>query len=139
MQLFLAFLAGQWMLAGAFVTLVVLYFSLELRRSGRVVTPPQLTNLVNRHEAVVVDLRDAADFRAGHIAGARNIGHATLKDHLKDLDSVRDKPIVLVCRMGQHASDAGKLLGDAGFPQVYRLAGGIQAWEDARLPLVKGS
>ncbi|HEY9035582.1 MAG TPA: rhodanese-like domain-containing protein [Pseudomonadales bacterium] len=137
MELFLAFISQHLILAGAFVSLVALYFFTELRRSGQAVTPQHLVSLVNRDAARVVDLRDGAEYRAGHIAGAINIPLKDLDKHMGELAGCEDTPVVLVCKQGQLASGAGKTLREKGFTQVFRLAGGIGEWEAARLPLVK--
>lgn len=137
MQLFVFFIAQQWILVGAFLALVILYFWIETRRGGLVIPPQQLALLVNRENAQVIDLREAADFRAGHIAGAINVPFKQLDQRLADLEPYRDKPLILVCQHGTSASAAGRRLQQAGFAGLHRLAGGLREWEGARLPLVK--
>lgn len=137
MELFFAFLAQQALLAGAFVVLVVLYFVTEARRGGLAVTPQHLVNLTNRENALVVDLRDGADYRAGHIAGAIHLPLKDVASRLSDLQGRENQPVVLVCKHGQAAGGAGKILRAHGFQQVFRLGGGMHEWENARLPLVK--
>lgn len=137
MELFFAFLGEHLILAGAFVTLVALYFVSEMRRAGQAVTPQHLVSLVNRDAARVVDLRDGAEFRAGHISGSLNIPLKDLPTRIGELAGAENSPVVLVCKQGQFAGGAGKSLREKGFTQVYRLAGGIAEWEAARLPLVK--
>ena len=137
MELYLAFISEHLILTGAFITLVILDFVTEARRAGQAVSPQHLVSLVNRDAACVVDLRDGADFRAGHIAGAVNIPLKDLPTRFGELAGKEDTPVVLVCKQGQFASGAGKSLREKGFKQVYRLAGGIAEWESARLPLVK--
>ena len=50
----------------------------------------------------------------------------------------QDKPVILVCKMGQHAGAAGRILSTSGFKDVRRLSGGITTWKSDGLPLVKG-
>lgn len=137
MELFLLFLAHQWMLVGAFLALVLLYAYNELRRGGAIVTPQQLAHRVNREDAVVIDLREAAEFRNGHIAGAINIPAKQLPERHADLKQYGERPLILVCAHGQQASAAGRALQQAGFANIHRLPGGLREWEGARLPLVK--
>lgn len=125
-------------LVGTFVVLVVLFFVLESRRGGKTVSSQQLTNLMNKDEGLVLDVRESKDFREGHITGSRNIPFSKLKDSLDEIGSYKEKPVVIVCKMGQHAGAAGKILHAAGFTNVLRLSGGITTWKSDGLPLVKG-
>ncbi len=137
MALFLEFLAQQWMLVAAIAVVGFLLINHESRRGGTALSPQQVINKVNKEQAMVVDLRDSAEFNKGHIVDAINIPHAKLKDQLQMLESHREKPLVLVCKMGQHSSASGKLLAAEGFTAVNRLSGGIMEWQNMQLPLVK--
>ena len=137
MALFLEFLAEQWILAAALITCLFLLMHHESRKGGEKLTPQQLINLVNREQAVVVDLRDSAEYGKGHIVDAINIPHNKLAERLAELDQYRDKPVVLVCKMGQHSSAVGKVLLAKGFDRVCRLSGGLMEWQNLQLPLVK--
>ena len=121
-----------------FFVLLTLLIMLETRRGGKTVSSQQLTNLINQEGAVVVDVRDSKEFREGHITESRNIPFSSLKDNLVQLDKFKDKPVVLVCKIGQHAGAAGKILSTSGFKDVRRLSGGITTWKSDGLPLVKG-
>jgi rhodanese-related sulfurtransferase len=100
--------------------------------------PAQLTALVNREDALVVDLRPAADFEKGHIAGSKNVQMSQFDPENRQLAPARALPVVLVCKAGQTAAGAATRLRKAGFINVGVLDGGIQAWQAADLPLVKG-
>ena len=132
------FVSNHLLLVGVFVTLLVLFIMNEARRGGRSVSAQELVNLVNRDKAVVVDVRDRKEFAAGHIVDAINIPFATLEKRMSELDSYRERPIVVTCKMGQHAGAAGALLRKAGFENVMRLSGGIAEWRNSSLPVVKG-
>lgn len=105
-----------------------------VRRIG----PAQLTGLINRDNALVVDLRPSGEFEKGHIAGSKNVQTSQFDPENKHLAAAKALPVVLVCRVGQTASGAAKRLRKAGFTQVSVLEGGIQAWQAADLPLIKG-
>lgn len=135
--MFFDFLAEHWTLAAALVVCVMLLLFHESRRGGRSLSPNQLVQLVNAEQAVVVDLRDPADFRKGHIVDAMNIPYAKLDERIGELEALRERPLVLVCKLGQHSSAAGKKLLGKGFTQVSRLGGGITEWQSSQLPLVK--
>ena len=94
--------------------------------------------MINRDDALVVDLRPAADFEKGHIAGAKNVQMAQFDPENKHLAPAKALPVVLVCKSGETASGAAKRLRKAGFANVNVLEGGVQAWQGADLPLVKG-
>lgn len=100
--------------------------------------PAELTALVNRDNALVVDLRPAAEFEKGHIPGAKNVQMSQFDPENKQLAAAKSLPVVLVCKAGQIAAGAAKRLKKAGFTQVSVLDGGIGGWQAADLPLVKG-
>jgi len=111
---------------------------MQLMRGFKAVRPAALTELINRGNALVVDLRPANDFEKGHIPGAKNVLPSQFDPENKRLAAARALPVVLVCKDGQASSGAAKRLKKAGFEQVYVLEGGIGGWQQADLPLVKG-
>lgn len=133
----LEFLIQQWHLAGALAVAVILLAIHESRRGGTSISPQQLSRLVNDQQAAVVDLRDAADFRKGHIVGAINIPYNKVDERWSELEKLREHPLILVCKIGQSASAVGKQLIAKKFPHVYRLGGGIGEWQASQMPLVK--
>lgn len=133
----IAFLFQEWLLTGTLILLVYLYLWRERVKSGAVVSPSQLSHLVNRENAVVIDMRDAAEFKAGHIVGAINLTYTKLTSDTSELDAHKDKIVILVDKMAQHSGSIGRKLGKLGF-DVRRLQGGIAEWQAQNLPLVKG-
>ncbi|MCG8316747.1 MAG: rhodanese-like domain-containing protein [Pseudomonadales bacterium] len=123
-------------LVGGFLALLAAFITLETRRGGKSVSPQQLTNLVNRDEALVLDVRDTKEFREGHITGSKNIPYSSLQSKLGEIEKHKEQPIILVCKMGQHAGAAGRILSGAGFKDVRRLSGGVSGWKADGLPLV---
>lgn len=136
MALFFEFLAEQWVLAAALVTVVIMLFVHESRKSGPSLTPQQAINLVNGKDGIFVDLRDASEFGKSHIVGAVNIPSAKLAERMAELEKYKSKPIVLVCKMGQHSGAAGKQLKAAGYEEVYKMTGGMMEWGNLQLPTV---
>jgi rhodanese-related sulfurtransferase len=137
MALFLEFLAQQWILAAALLAVVVMLVLHETRKSGPSLSPQQAINLVNSEQGVFLDLRDSADYKQGHIVDAVNIPSTRLTERAAELEKYRDKPIILVCKMGQQAGAAGKQLKAQGFEKVYKMTGGMMEWGNLQLPLVK--
>lgn len=135
--MFLQFLAEQWLLVSALVACLMLLFFHEGRRGGPSLTPHQAVALINQKGAAVVDLRDPAEYRKGHIVGAINLPFAKLSERWSELEALRDKPVVLVCKLGQTASSVGKQMRAKGFTDVYRLGGGLVEWDGLQMPLVR--
>jgi rhodanese-related sulfurtransferase len=96
-----------------------------------------MTLLANQGNAVLVDLRDSTEFKAGHIVGSLNIPYAKLAKESTELVNYKDKTIILIDKIGQHAGAVGRFLGKEGF-EVRRLGGGIAEWQAQNLPLIKG-
>jgi rhodanese-related sulfurtransferase len=136
MALFLEFLAQQWLLVAALLVTIVMLVRHEARKSGPSLTPQEAINLVNGENGLFVDLRDAGDYKQGHIVGSVNIPAVKLPERMAELDKYRDKPVVLVCKMGQQSGLAGKQLRGAGYQRVYKMSGGMMEWGNLQLPTV---
>jgi len=137
MEQFFEFVGNHPILVGAFLVILALFVRNEVARGGRSVTVQELVNLVNRDGAVVVDVRDKHEFSQGHIVDAINVPHVAISSRLGELEKYKQKPVVLACKMGQHAGAAGTVLRKAGFENVSRLKGGIAEWRNQNLPVVK--
>jgi len=133
----LEFVMQQWMLVGALVALVALLVGFESRGGGKSVSPRQLSDLVNRSNGLVLDVRDKGEFRTGHIVDALNIPHTDITKRMAEIESHRDKPVIVVCKLGQNAGAVARTLKQAGFMQVYKLGGGLTEWQSEQLPLTK--
>ncbi len=121
------------------LTVAIVYTEIaRLFRGYKSLRPAELTALINRENALVVDLSANNDFNKGHIAGSKNVAPSQFDPESKLLAPAKSLPVVLVCRNGQASASAAKRLRKAGFTQVYWLDGGIAAWQQADLPLVKG-
>ena len=123
----------------AVLTVAILYTEFSRLTSGfKAVDPAGLTALINRQDALLVDVSASGEFEKGHIAGAKNVQMSQFDADNGVLAKVRDLPVALVCRSGATSADAARRLAKAGFSQVYWLDGGLAAWQQANLPLVKG-
>lgn len=136
MELFLEFAAQQWILIGALLAAIGMLVAHEGRKAGPSVTPQQAINLVNTEEGVFVDVRDAANYKKAHIADSLNLPLAKVSDRMGELETYKEKPIVLVCNMGQQSGGAGKQLRAAGYDKVYKMSGGMMEWNHLQLPTV---
>jgi len=97
----------------------------------------QATQLMNRDDALVLDLRPADEFAKGHILGARSIPLADLARRAGELDKHKAKPVILHCGDGNRAGGGVALLRKSGFANVVNLSGGYAAWQQAGLPVEK--
>ena len=112
-----------------------------LRRgaAGPTVNTLEATQMMNRSDALVVDLRAADEFANGHVLGARNIPIADLERRAADLDKHKAKPVIVYSSDANRAAAAVATLRKAGFASVHNLAGGYAAWQQAGLPVEKKS
>lgn len=94
-------------------------------------------NLINRSNALVLDVREQSEYDAGHIINSRLISMSNLKERVGELEKYRERPIVVVCRSGTRSAPATAFLNKQGFAQVHVLSGGVMAWQKANLPLEK--
>lgn len=101
------------------------------------VSPSEAVLLINRENALVLDVRDEAEFAAGHITDARHIPLAQLEERLGEIRKSKDKPVIVHCQAGARSAKACNLLHNLGFSKLYNLQGGLNAWTQAKLPVVK--
>lgn len=132
------FAQNHMYLVAAFVALIGLFFYFEAQKGGKSLSPQEVSNLINREEAMVIDIRNNEQFRKGHIHGAENVAADDIEGEFARLKALQGKPIILVCELGNQASSAGKKLMSEGIAPVYRLKGGVDSWRMENLPLIKG-
>lgn len=137
MEQFIEFAINNPLHVGSLVALGCALAFTELRKGGQTVSTQQLTQLVNRDDALILDVRDKGEFGKGHIVGAMNIPHLKIKDRLAELEKSKEKTIIIVDAMGQHSGTVGKELKEAGMTSVVRLSGGMNTWTADSLPVVK--
>lgn len=111
-----------------------------IRRSGGAeVNPAQATLLINRQDAQVIDVREADEFAAGHLPDARHIPVGKLAERVGEIEKFKEKPLVVYCASGMRSGKACGELKKLGFSNLHSLAGGIDAWRQAGLPVKKGA
>ena len=131
------FLIDYWYFSVPLFLSIVLWFRSETRRGGPKVDCNQLTNLVNKNSACLVDVRPKSEFEMGAIAGSVNIPFDELENRNDELLKEKDNPIVLICKMGRNAALAGEKMRSYGYKDIHVLQGGISTWQQEGLPLVK--
>ncbi len=138
MELFFQFVSAQWYWFALLSALLAALAWWESRKAGPQVTPQQLSLMVNNENALVLDVRSDKEYRQGHIVNALNIPATGFNDRIKQLDKHRERPLVLVCSVGQQTGNVAKQLRAGGFEKVYRLSGGMAEWSGSQMPVVKG-
>ncbi|MGQ0429654.1 MAG: rhodanese-like domain-containing protein [Gammaproteobacteria bacterium] len=139
MDRLLDYFTNHPLLAGAAVVMTTLVLAFEIRRrgdGGAAVAPNEAIRLMNAG-AVLVDLRAANQFKDGHIAGARNIPGDQIASDPKALERLSGKKLVLYCDTGTTTGAALRTLARAGAKDVFSLRGGLAAWKQENLPVVK--
>lgn len=134
------FIVNHWALSAAFVGVLALLVVNEIRRKLHGVPqlgPHAATQLMNSEDALVLDVREDAEFKQGHLANAVHIPLGQLNQRVKELDKYRGRNVVAYCRTGNRSNTAASLLRRQGFDTVFNLAGGIVAWQNANLPITK--
>lgn len=102
---------------------------------GPWVSAAEATHLINREDALVLDVRDPGEYGAGHILGAKNVPLSRLADG--DLAKRKDRPVIVYCEGGARSGKAIGELKKLGFSRVVNLTGGINGWQQAGLPVEK--
>ena len=136
MELIFEFISREWPWVMLLALLAGLLIVSEFSRGGRRISPHRLSAMVNADNALVVDLRNPAEFKNGHIHGALNIPWSEFESRRQELKQYRERPLILVCEWGQHSPSAGRKLRADGLAHLFCLRGGIAEWRQERLPLV---
>lgn len=138
MEQLIEFATNHWQLVAALVATLALLVFTESRKGGASISTHVAVKLINKENATVIDIRQKKEFSTGHITNAINIPYADMDRRLGEIEKHRNKPVIIVCNLGQTASGAVKKLTEANFENVVRLSGGIAEWKTQNLPVVKG-
>ena len=137
MQHLSEFALNHWMLVTAFAVLLGLLVANTITTVGGI-PAQEAVSLINRAGAVVVDIRSAEDFAAGHIIDAVHFPLADLPKGGDKLKKLTGKPIIVCCMSGNLAAQAARELKSQGLAPVHALKGGISAWRAENLPIAVG-
>lgn len=140
MQDIIVFIQQHTLLIALFAVVLIILVILEfikLKQSANRLSCTQATRLINHEKGIFVDVRPTEAYLAGHITSAISLPFAELTQKIKKIEKFRAQPLVLVCAAGTDSARAATTLTHQGF-KVHILSGGIRAWREAQLPLVKG-
>ena len=132
-------LTNIWMVLIAISSGAMLFWSFfgTRLRGIKDVNTVEAIELINHKNAVVLDVREDAEYKSGHLINAKWVPLGKLASRLGELERYRDRPVVVVCRSGNRSASACALLGKYGFTQAYNLTGGVMGWQKSNLPLEK--
>jgi rhodanese-related sulfurtransferase len=125
------FLVGLVVLSGGALLLPALL------PKGKRASSLEVTQLINRGKTVILDVRETAEFAAGHLRDAKHIPLGELASRIGELDKQKAKSIIIVCQTGARADKAARILAAGGFEDVVTLDGGQAAWVAGGLPTTK--
>lgn len=140
MDQFITFASNNTILVVAIIIVsLMLIHSLvgEKLRGYSSISPSESTQMINRDDALILDVRENNEFSEGHIINALHIPLSSLKTRMSELEKHKTKKIIIACRSGHRSSQACANLKKEGFAEVFNLSGGVMAWENANLPLIK--
>lgn len=133
---FSVFISQEWMLIALLLVLVVVLVFTENKKGAKSLNLHETTRLVNKGEAVIIDVRERKEFTAGHITDAIHVPHTKVADSMALLEKHKTKTIIVVDKMGQHAGNVAKVLTENGFNSA-KMAGGMAEWNGQSLPVIK--
>ena len=134
------FVVRNWMLITvAFVSGAMLVWPLVQRRLSpmREIGTLDATKLINGKDALLLDVRETAEYEGGRLPNALHVPLSQLASRSADLVKHRSRPVITYCERGNRSRMAGGALAKMGFTDVYHLTGGYRAWRDAGLPVEK--
>jgi rhodanese-related sulfurtransferase len=135
------FVLNNLLLFAALVVVLVMLIKAELdhqANKGSFLSPSRAIRLMNNHaDMLIIDIRTAADYKKGHIKGAKNMPLSDFAKAVEGLSGDKNEPVLVYCNSGNTVTRAIRMLKNAGFEQVNNLEGGIAAWKEANMPLSK--
>lgn len=141
MDRLLEYISHHPWLVGATAIVAAIVIAWELRtRSGEfaAISPQEAIRLMNQN-ALVLDIRKADEFQAGHLTGARHLSSDQILTASETMKKYKEKPVLVYCGNGSLGASAARQLAAQGFTKAVNLRGGIAGWLAENLPLVKGA
>jgi rhodanese-related sulfurtransferase len=99
----------------------------------------EATALINRRNAVILDVREPKEYEGGRIPNAVHLPQSQLASRGQELKKLTARPVIAYCANGRRSRLAAGALKKLGFAEVYSLRGGLRSWSEAGLPVEKGA
>lgn len=141
MDQFLEFSNNHTMPVGSFMALLGFIIFTEYRvltQKFSVVSPSGAIQIINQDDSLLIDVREKNEIKDAAIAEYKHIPLGSVSGRLSELNKYKDKDIIVYCRSGHRSASACRTLTNNGFEKIHNLKGGIMAWQDAQLPIVRG-
>lgn len=136
---YIEFASSHWMLVTAFfaVTFFLIQDIVESStRKYQTISPMLTVTKLNAGNPIIVDVRGASEFKKGHIADAILIPVGEIEKQLKKIELYKKDDVIVVCHTGTSSASACSTLTKLGFENVFLMTGGMQSWEENKLPIV---
>ncbi len=138
MDQYIEFISNHYLLSLALV--VVTYLLLQdlvestfNKYSG--LSPLLAVTKMNSADTLIIDVRDPHEYIAGHIEDSINIPLPKIAEKLDTLEKYKEQVVIVVCKTGTRSVPACKTLTKSNFQHVFNITGGMQSWEDSKLPM----
>lgn len=142
MDQYLEFISNHYLLVLALVAVSILLIQDFVEHAFNKftgVSPMIAVTKMNTDTSTVIDVREPNEFSKGHIENAINIPAGKFDEQLQSLEKYKNNTIIVVCQTGTRSAPPCKALASAGFEKVYNITGGMQSWEENKLPIKAGS
>lgn len=123
-------------LAAVLIMLIKSEYEHQLSKASQL-SPTNAIRLMNNDESLVIDVREATEYKNGHLSAAKNMPFSTIKDKLQDIAKYKDKNVLAYCASGAISAKTCRMLKKEGFSKVHNISGGINNWLEAKLPITK--
>lgn len=137
MNKFFVFISDNFLAVLVLLSLITIFIIYEKRKGGVKVDTSEMTRLINKGNPYVYDLRSAAEYGTGSVAGALNLQPSNLVKQDALFKASEEDCIILICKTGTTSSKSAGELKKQGFTNVNVLSGGMTNWTQSGMPLVK--
>lgn len=138
MDQYIEFATNHYLLAFSLVCVIFLLIQDLISNSFNKfenISPLIAVTKMDNNNSVVVDVRELNEFGKSHIENAINVPLGKLEEKLTSLEKHKQHPVIVTCQTGARSAAACKTLTKAGFEHVFNMTGGMQSWEDYKLPV----
>ncbi len=127
-----------WLVSGfGAALLLALAFEFRTRAENAAAVSPQDLIRLQNGGALILDIRQEDQFKAGHVAGARHMPSDQILKAGETLKKYKEKPLVVYCESGSVSASAVRQLVEQGFTKAFNLRGGLAAWRAENMPVEK--
>jgi rhodanese-related sulfurtransferase len=138
MDRYIEFVLNHWMLFIGLMVVTILLIQDIIESAFKKfssISPLLAVTQMNSDDTVIVDVREEHEFNKGHIENAINIPFGKFDENVAKLEAYKKSPLIVVCQTGTRSAPACKKLCKMGYEKVFNMTGGMQSWEDSKLPV----